>query len=214
MSNTKQIQTVTNTHRKTVKIQLTTHALDLMKSSGYKLCFAKKIENHSYNVVWWAYDDYLSNNLFSWIPKYTLFGANFFKDKRRVQVATNTQKIQLGQEAILNQNGVLESPKTGGNSSAINLINNYSPIHPGIKQTFIGIDGSRKTRPIFVTEQPIVPGTISLTPINKVLVWFEQNINTAIMFSTTRSNSIEIDMTNMQRTTRLYDGNKWTIPPS
>lgn len=51
-----------------------------------------------------------------------------------------------------------------------------------------------------------------LTPIDTVMVWFQQNIATSTMFSSARSNSVEIDLTSTNTATRLYKGGQWSTP--
>ncbi|CAG9219578.1 hypothetical protein [Burkholderia vietnamiensis] len=58
----------------------------------------------------------------------------------------------------------------------------------------------------------MVSGEASFTPIEKVLVWFEQNIETSTIFSRARSRSIEIDLTNTNSTGRVYEGGQWKTP--
>jgi hypothetical protein len=76
----------------------------------------------------------------------------------------------------------------------------------------IGIDGVQTSTPIYVSEQVMVAGTASLTPVDIVLVWFEQDIKTSTMFSNARSNPIQIDLTTEDSATRLYKGGQWTTP--
>jgi hypothetical protein len=68
---------VTDGQLKSVDIQIAPGDLETLKSSGYKLCFAKKV-NDSYNVVWQSATGYLADNTFSWQPLYELFGSNDF----------------------------------------------------------------------------------------------------------------------------------------
>ena len=58
----------------------------------------------------------------------------------------------------------------------------------------------------------MVLGSDLLTPIDEVMVWFEQNIVTSTMFSDVRSKSVTIDMTESNTQARLYSGGKWSTP--
>ena len=54
--------------QKIVTIEIADADLTLLKKSGYKLCFAKKVGTADYNVVWQSYVQYLSNNEFGCNP--------------------------------------------------------------------------------------------------------------------------------------------------
>jgi hypothetical protein len=198
--------------QKTVKIQIASADLTRLKQSGYKLCFARKVQNEDYNVVWQSYTNYLSNSTFSWTPQYQLFGSNVFQAGLEVDVSTNLVSIGLGQQSVLDNSGLLGPAATGGPANSITLVNNYGPIHPGVSQLSTGIDGRQVSTPIYVAEAQVVNGATVLTPIESLLVWFEQNVQTGTMFSSSRSQSIEIDLSFDNNATRLYTGGSWTTP--
>ncbi|MBS9425192.1 hypothetical protein EAE90_16525 [Photorhabdus caribbeanensis] len=204
--------TLLDTVSKSVKIQIAPNDLATLKQSKYKLCFAKKVGDHNYNVVWQAYDKFLSSNTFSWIPIYQLFGTNSFNSGVKVDVATNLVPIQLGETSTLDSNGNLQEAITGGPDTGFTLYNEYGSIHPGIRQLSTGINGERVSTPIYASTDPIVTGECLLTPVEKVLVWFEQDVITSTMFSTSRSKSIEIDLTETNSAVRLYSNGVWSTP--
>lgn len=195
--------------QKVVTIEIASADLTLLKQNKYKLCFAKKVGTEDYNVVWQSYDAYLSNNEFSWTPQYQLFASNVFKDNVQVRASTNTVNIGLGQTSILDSSGLLGSATTGGPAVSFTLTNNYAPIHPGVNQLSTGIDGTQVSTPIYVAVNQVVTGNSILTPVETILVWFEQNVQTSTMFSTSRSKSIEIDLTFANDAARLYEGGEW-----
>jgi hypothetical protein len=195
--------------QKKVSIRIALKDLENLKKARYKLCFAKKIGNKGYNVVWQSYSDYLTNNTFSWTPQYALFGSNTFQDNIQVRVSTNIVAIGLGETSILNRYGVLKKPTTGGPITGLTMDNRYGSIHPGIKQLSTGIDGKVVSKPIYVSENPIVKGEVFLRPVEKILVWFEQYIRTGTMFSTSRSREVEIDLTFQNTAAWKYKDQKW-----
>ncbi|MDF0732934.1 hypothetical protein P0Y43_19770 [Pseudomonas entomophila] len=197
---------------KSVTIQIADEDFDALKAAGYRLCFAKRVGNQAYNVVWQSYSKYLSNNIFSWTPQYQLFGTNTFEDSVRVKAQTQLVDIGLGQQSVLTEAGRLLPPTTGGPETAVTMLNKYGSIHPGLNQLSTGIDGTQVSTPIYVSPSPIVAGTTSLTPKESILVWFEQNIETSTMFSDSRSNAQEIDLTFSNSATYLYTNQKWIIP--
>jgi hypothetical protein len=195
--------------RKKVNIRIALKDLINLKKARYKLCFAKKIGNKRYNVVWQSYSDYLTNNSFSWTPQYALFGSNTFRDDIQVRVSTRTVAIGLGETSILDQYGVLRNPKTGGPTTGFTMDNRFGSIHPGVNQLSTGIDGKTVSRPIYVSENPIVKGEVVLKPVEKILVWFEQYIKTGTMFSRARSRKVEIDLTVGNIASWKYKDQKW-----
>ncbi|WP_322616484.1 hypothetical protein [Pseudomonas sp. BIC9C] len=195
--------------QKTVTIEIAAGDLTLLKKSGYKLCFAKKVGDADYNVVWQSYDAYLSNNEFSWTPQYQLFASNVFKENVQVKVSTNIVNIGLGQTSTLDESGLLSPAVTGGPDTSLTFVNNYAPIHPGVNQLSTGIDGNQVSTPIYVAVNQVVTGNTVLTPVETILVWFEQNVQTSTMFSTSRSKAIEIDLTFDNTAGRLYEGGQW-----
>ena len=197
---------------KLVQIEISTEDLRLLKGAGYKLCFAKKVDDE-YNVVWQSYTDYLSNNKFSWTPQYQLFGSNVFQNNITVKVSTNLVTIGLGETSVLDSAGILGDPSTGGPETSITLENEYGTIHPGVNQLSTGLRGEQVSTPIYVAPKAAVMGPAVLTPIEEVLVWFQQDIETSTMFSTARSLAVEIDMTSVNSATRLYSNQRWTTPP-
>lgn len=199
--------------QKSVKIQIAANDLTLLKTAGYRICFAKKVGDHDYNVVWQSYMNYLSNNTFTWTPQYELFGSNTFQDNVQVDVSTNIVRIGLGETSVLDASGLLGPASTGGPSTSITLRNQYGPIHPGVNQVSkSSMGGPAVSTPIYVAKNQVVLGDTELTPVEKVLVWFEQNIETSTMFSTSRSLSVEIDLTFTDSATRLYTDGQWVTP--
>ncbi|SFR12173.1 hypothetical protein SAMN04488564_103750 [Lentzea waywayandensis] len=198
---------------KSVDIQIAQADLKTLKDSGYKLCFAKKV-NGTYNVVWQSAEKYLHDNTFSWQPLYQLFGSNTFQGNVNVKVATNEVAVGLGDQATLDKDGNLGEASTGGPATGITMINQFGPIHPGLSAYSTDINGNGSTTPIYVGESPIVLGNDLLTPVEAVQVWFEQDVATGTMFSVARSNAVDIDLTSGNSAVRLYSDGKWSTPKS
>ena len=117
---------------KSVEIQIALADLEFLKANQYQLCFARMV-NGAYTVVWQSYGGYLSNNPFSWLPLYQLFGTNTFTvNGGEVTIDTNAVSIDLGEQAVLNPDGNMEPAVTGGPADGITMINQYGPIHPGL----------------------------------------------------------------------------------
>lgn len=203
--------TVLNAVQKVVNIKVDQDDLATLKAANYRMCFAKKVGDNAYNVVWQSYHDYLTNGRFSWTPQFQLFGSNSFVSNVQVQMSTDPQIIGLGQTCTLDKNGILQPAITGGSETALTMDNEYGSIHPGVNQISVGITGKQESTPIYVAENSIVTGKTELTPVEKVLVWFEQNIETSTMFSDSRSKAIEVDLTSSNEKSILYKGQKWSF---
>jgi len=197
---------------KNLTIEIAEEDLKTLKQNNYKLCFAKKVGNNDYNVVWQSSDGYLINNEFSWTPQYQIFGSNTFQDSVTVEASTGPKGIGLGEQITLDKAGVFGEPSTGGPDTSITMHNEYGSIHPGVNQLSTAIDGTQTSTPIYVAVNSVVQGDTVLTPVDKVLVWFQQDIETSTMFSESRSNSIEVDLTDSDSATRKYQDEKWITP--
>jgi hypothetical protein len=197
---------------KTVRIEIAAPDKKLLMDQGYRLCFAKKVGDAQYNVVWQSYTEYLAGNTFKWVPMYQIFGINEFKDAVQVSTDTNVVDIGLGETTTLDKYGEFTPAKTGGNETSINMVNDYGTISPCINQLSTGIKGEQVSTPIYVAPQASLKGSVSLQPVEKVLVWFEQNIETSTMFSEARTKSIEIDLTKVKSATRRYEAQNWVTP--
>lgn len=195
---------------KSVNVEIADTDFDLLKNAHYSLCFAKKVGS-SFNVVWKSSSNFLMLNNFSWTPMYQLFGTNTFQGGVTVKASTHNQKCGLGQTCTLDSNGKLSSAVDGGSKTALHLENDYGPIHAGVNQMVTGLDGVEESLPIYVSEAQVVKGAVDLTPKESVLVWFEQNIETSTMFSTARSNPIELDLTGTNQVSVFYSGGTWRI---
>lgn len=202
---------------KKVTIHIAKNDLKHLNSSNYKLCFAKKIVGKPYNIVWQAYPQYLSKNFFSWSHQYKVFGSQTFRDKARVKIATESVAIKVGETITLDRSGIFSSPKTEGPTTDITINNQYGWIHVGLSQISLGINDKKEVTPIYLTAKAIVKGRIEFTPIDKVLVWFEQQIQTSTMFSRQPpqtqaiSCATELDLSQKSCLTACYKNQEWSI---
>lgn len=208
---TMRLQKCLNSLAKQVTVEIFEDDLTELKANNYKLCFAKKVAEGAYNVVWQSFDKYLGNNTFSWTPQYQLFGSNTFEEGVTVNVSTNLKTIGLGQTATLTSAGVLQTPVSGGSSTGFTMHNEYGSIHVGVCQLCTQLDGRTISSPIYVSTAAAMTGDVVLTPVEKVLVWFQQDIVTSTMFSTARTDAQELDMTESNSKKCLYKNQKWSI---
>lgn len=196
---------------KKVSIDIDINDFNNLKNNKYSLCFAKKVGDEDYNVVWNAETCFLQKGSFSWTPQYQIFATNTFKESVKVTTQTDIITIGLGEQTTMSENGVLSSASTGTDKNSIAFINDYGSIHPAINQICTSVTGEMISTPIYVAKNAVVKGKTLLKPVEKVLIWFEQNIETSTMFTTSRSRSIELDLTASSTISIKYSQEEWKI---
>ncbi|KAH9851342.1 hypothetical protein C2E23DRAFT_886530 [Lenzites betulinus] len=181
-----------------LNVRIDTAALPILIKAGYKLCIAKKV-NNSYTVIWQG-GDVLYNNDFAWQTKFEVFGSEKFESGARVQASTNAEGIKSGQIATLDQYGVM-GPAGGriDTSGKLTVQNNYRPINIGLNSYLNG-----KYSPFYVSQNPFVLGSITLQPIETVMVWFATEVTSGTMILAASSEAIEVDFTRVPGQSLLY----------
>lgn len=201
---------ILETGSKMVKVKIEENTFETLKANGYSVCFAKRVGSANYNVVWRAAKEYLQNIEFSWKPLYSIFATNTFQSGVKVKVATEPKKISLGETVTLRDIGLFSGAETKGSKTAVNLINEYGNIHIGISQV-ASLNGKEESTPIFVSENQIILGNDSFEPVEKVMVWFQCNIESSTMLADLRSNAIELDLTETNTMDVEYADGIWRI---
>ena len=198
---------------KAVTIRIAVYDLVQLKEGFCQLCVAKQVDGR-YNVIWQSARDYLQNNQFEWAPQFQIFATNMFKNGVSVRPSTNSVAIDFGEQATLDESGVLGTAKTQGPMSSVNFLNQYqyAPIYPGLSQRCTWINGAVAVAPIYVQAQHAFAQASALTPADRVLVWFDQDqgAEPGMMFSKAPSGAIEIDLTIANAATYLYENQMWT----
>ncbi|KAG7090104.1 hypothetical protein E1B28_011716 [Marasmius oreades] len=171
-----------------LKVYISDESLTALKEYGYRLCIAKEV-NGKYNVVFQGVNKLLFQNTFRFEDRYRVFGTNSFSDGALVEASTKKNPILGGQEITLSSAGVF-GPASGpvNPAAGFTVHNQYTdPIHFGV-DALIGSEYSS----IYVAEKPVLSGDVFLTPKKKLLVWFEQNLETDMMISRAITNSIRV----------------------
>lgn len=196
---------------KKVNVSVAVGDLKYLMDNGYKMCFAKKVGDADYNVIWQSYDRFSEFNEFSWVPQYQIFRSNTFEAGVTVKTSSMPQDIGLGEVTTIDTYGVLSKPVTGGSETALNVINMYGATHIGINQISKGIDGKPGSNPIYVSQNESISGTASFEPVEKVMIWFECNAETSTMFSTMKSGFKEVDLTKNNEISIRYENGAWLV---
>lgn len=194
---------------KKVTVQIDENDLRTLRDGSYSLCFAKKVGDFDYDVIWKSLDKYILENTFSWQPIYQVYGTNSFNDNVKVEVSTNVKNIGLNEITTIDGYGVLSNPVTGGDEESINVNNQYGNIHIGISQLSVNDEGQMESTPIYVSKGAVIKGESQYKPVEKVMVWFQANAETGTMFAEMRSRSIEIDLTDSNEASVLYKNGEW-----
>lgn len=173
---------------KSLVVHIADQDLNTLKNAGYALCFAKRSKDELYNMVWVADAQYGTCSELSWVPHFVFFLAAGFGDRKKVSITAQSDPLTLGQECTLLESGAFGSPRTGTIAGAVALaLQNRNPVYPGIGQ-YCAFNGQEGTiRPIYVAKNPVVPGMDVIYPQDKILVWFEQDAQSGMMFEHSRS---------------------------
>lgn len=206
-----ELKKLTDEVTKEVRVQISAEDIMKLKDNGYKMCFAKKVGTEQYNVIWQSYENFSENNKFSWTPIYQVFRTDTFQTGVTVETSSAPKNIGLGEITIIDKYGILSSPVTGGDSTAINVDNEYKATHVGISQLSTGLDGNTVSTPIYVSENECMLGSAKFKPVEKVLIWFESNVQTSTMFTDMRTNSIEVDLTQTNLFNLRYENEQWFV---
>lgn len=178
---------------KRLVVHIADQDLRVLKKAGYALCFAKHSKNEAYNMVWMADSQYGTCSQLSWEPRFAFFLAAEFADGKQVFITAQSNPIVLGQECTLLEFGGFGSPRTGTTTGAVALVlQNRNPVYPGLGQ-YCSLNGREGAiRPVCVAKNPVVPGMDVVYPEDKILVWFEQNTQSGMMFELSRSQDISL----------------------
>lgn len=204
------LQSALGSAAKSVNIQIAAADIRRLMDSGYRMCFAKKIGDAAYNVIWQSYKDFSENNTFSWTPQYQVFRTDTFQSGVTVKTSSNPKTIGLGQITTIDRYGILSDPITGGDTAAINVDNEYKATHIGVSQLSTGIDGKIVSTPIYVSENECMLGNAVLKPVEKIMIWFEYNAQTSTMFTDMKTYGIEVDLTQKNNVNLKYEDEKWS----
>ena len=195
---------------KNLNVEIDDEDLEFLREAGLELNIAIKV-NDTFNVVWYSDSDYLETNPYAWSQEFELFGSNDFQPGSKVEMITNSVSVELGEEVTLNSTGVLGPVMDGGPADSISFTNNFGPINPGLARQFTDPDGTQSILPTFVTTDPLlIMETDVLTPVNEVMLWFEEN-ETGTMFAEIPTNSLMVDFTDKEEVTVNYSNEEWSI---
>jgi hypothetical protein len=140
--------------------------------------------------VIWSGTDFQVENEFQWKEEYIVYGSDPFVKDAQVLAQTNTQPIQFGQTCELGPDRVLK-PATGtATTTGPFYFKNSSDEEVAVGVSCV-MNGSYSL--ILVTPVVLpVGGTESLDPVERVTVWFQQEVSAATMIDSISGPSIDV----------------------
>jgi hypothetical protein len=171
----------------TLDVHVDDDAIEELKKDGYQLCIAKKVMG-KYTVVWEG-RDFMNENHFEWQEQYEIFTVAEFKEGLLTEATDDPQAIASGQTCLLDANGVLGDAQGPVDSSGVfHLDNDFGEVHVAVSSLLGGT-----FKPIFVTPENVVRGIVDLEPINNIMVWFDNELTTSMMFEHAVSRNEELE---------------------
>ena len=194
---------------KRLNVEIDQEDIETLQEEGLNLNISIKV-NDVFNVVWFSTPDYLLTNTYQWSPIFEVYGSNTFELGATVEIDTNSLNIELGQEVILNSDGVLETSMQSAPADSISFVNEFGLVYPGMSQQIVPPDGMESILPSFVSPDILELETELLTPTNEVMLWFGE-METSTIFSDIPLNSFMVDLNDLEEVTVLYSNGEWSI---
>lgn len=156
-----------------IKVNIAENDLKTLKSNKYNLCLAFREKSIGFDVMCMVADDYSSANTFKVGNEYAVFFCKSLTNGEVVDVASEVQNIELGQQITINKDSIFEKPVEGKYSDKLEIVNNYGNVYPGFaRKVKYGTDESMRLA--FVSPYISVKGTFAMEPDNLVRIWFQQ----------------------------------------
>ncbi|WP_163832865.1 hypothetical protein [Spartinivicinus ruber] len=206
---------------KNLNIILSQDEVKFLKENKLNMVIAKAVNSggaEKYNVVWESRSDYAITNTYSWIPQYTAntTSIDIISPTSKVVAQGVNVPMKLGQKTILNQYGMLSqnvSKSDNPNSIEFDIAQNFyeKSFHITLAT---GLNSSTKPQPFFIDTETYEPGyKVEVTPIEKVKVWFQTELETGNYIEKIIAPELTVDFTNQSDSTYKYDNGKWSPVP-
>lgn len=156
-----------------IKVNIADNDLKTLKSNKYNLCLAFREKSIGFDVMCMVADDYSSVNTFKVGNEYAVFFCKSVADGEAVDVASEVQNIELGQQITINKDSVFEKPVEGKYPNRLEIVNDYGNVYPGFARK-VKYGTNESMRLAFVSPYISVKGTFAMEPDNLVRIWFQQ----------------------------------------
>lgn len=201
-------------------VQIAEDDLKVLRENNYLLCVAKKMEDYSYTVVWQAEKDFSQNNKMTWEDSYSMFASTSRTEGEVVFENILPVQIAQGERVILTSYGTFNGKEQGETTDCLEMRNQYKGIYPGVSVESKNFKGETLVTPFFLSPELSIPGVFKVKPVEQILVWFEQKIEsgTVILLEyknqmkyAARSNMIEVNLEKEDSVTLLFEDYAWKI---
>ena len=206
-----------NNDVKTVSININQNDLAQILSGSLNLNIAIKV-NGVFNVIWRSISaqNMTQNMVLQWSPVFQVYGVKeIMMVGAPVDIDTNVVSIALGQDVVFEANDILGTPVPGSNSDAVVFINGSGdPITPALGQLLTQLGGVQAITSTFYDETPLFSSqSVTITPSQEVLIWFEQDTKTSDIITRPPSQlSTIVDFTNETSAILNFSGMQWSEP--
>lgn len=192
-----------------IDISLSSDTLNALKNSGFALYAFKAVKSSvtgAAPLVWFRTTSFLSSTQVTWEEQYQAYISTSEIIANGQIIASANTDADLGQTALVNQNGDITA-STGGTEGAISILNQgTAPWTTGISQVANGKANPMCAIPLYGKNMDVV------APIQKVLLTFATNpVNTGTVIYKAFSESVMIDLTAAQQRAVSFDiNNGWS----
>ncbi|KAJ4319548.1 hypothetical protein N0V84_006278 [Fusarium piperis] len=184
---------------KTLNVRVSPPLIRQLNEQGFKLCFATGVQSSgrvNYNVIASTYN-VAPNISIQWEDSYAIAGT-------MVTAATSMVDINLGQTYTLPQdftNGTVNNDPSAP-QDGFRFFNEAGSAAAIIYKRING-----QNAPIYISAMaPLPPGTEDITPLSRVAVWFQRDVETSVMVSELHGASREMEMSWMTEANLEYTG--------
>lgn len=215
---------------KELNIRVSENDLKILRENDYVLCVAKRVEDSYYNVIWQAEKNFTQNNRIIWddkVSNYSLFASTSCHEGQTVFENILPIQISLGERAVLEKAGYFSGKEPGKEADEIEMRNLYEPVYPGLCQQCIDFNGETSIQPFFLSPVLCIPGEFRVKPVDKLLVWFEQDVRQGMIIRPEREKidnamlksasgykaeiDMEADESGNKKVTLLYQDYMWKV---
>jgi len=197
-----------------ITIALDAPSLTSLSKEGYSLCVAKVLADSSgevSNVIMATAPQLQSNMLIRWSDdEYQIHAASDPVHEAFITGWSTPMPISLGHSYVMKSWD--DPPKVINDPEA--PTNGFGFKNGMVCSAVVSIRDphTKEFVPIYISPEPLIPGTGKLTPLNKVVLWFGKHVTTATMITVDKSSSLLVDCTDGPQTVTYKEPGLWVGP--
>jgi len=198
-----------------INLSIENHALATLIKGAYSLCVAKVLQDASgevSNVVMATIPSLEPMMTIKWTDKYQIYVTSDPYQEGTVVSTGGSQPeaVPLGHSYVIS--GWADPPKVINDSEAPT---NGFCLKNGMEcSVVVSIQDPHTLKfvPIYISPESLIAGTDTLTPIDKVVLWFGRSVTTATMIAVDKGNSLTVDCTDGPQTVSFKAPGTWVGP--